>query len=254
MQIITFCSFKGGTAKTSSCLNISCYLSINHKKKILLIDADPQANLTTGLGFDNYNKNLLHDLLNKEVNILDVIYKTKFDNLDIISSSMLLDDLVFQKHGNFASFCSNLKKINHLYDFCVIDTPPNFGLMTKWSLEVSNAIAICSTLDPLSILGISKMNEFLQKMVEDKPSILGIILSFWDKRNSTNQMYMDIIESIFSNKIFKNKIRRDVYISRSFLKEKPVFLAYPNSRGTMDFSLLAEEFYSELKTLKLCEV
>lgn len=256
MKVITFCSFKGGTAKTSSSLNIGCCLSTAFNQKLLFIDADPQANLTSGLGIKPRNGFLLNDLLNGVADIHDVVNRTKMKNIDIISSSMLLDDMIVREDLNLRPdvLRRNLSVFRDVYDICIIDTPPNFGFVTKAAFEASDQLVICSSLDPLSILGISKLKEFLHKIINPNPKILGILLSFWEKRNSTNQTYIDIIESIFPNKIFRNKIRRDVYISRSFLKEKPVFLAYPKSRGTADFTLLSKEIYEKLKTLEPCEV
>ena len=100
----------------------------------------------------------------------------------------------------------------------------------------------CLTPEPFSILGLQKIREFLISIgKQDDDHILGIILSFWDDRNSTNRTYIDIIESIYENKTFSTKIRRDVSLSRSLLKEDSVANVYPHSRAAADILSLTYE-------------
>ncbi|WP_080650666.1 ParA family protein [Chlamydia avium] len=248
MKTLTFCSFKGGTGKTTLSLNVGCNLAQEKKKRILLVDLDPQANLTIGLGIQTCEKYSLNEFLRNTNEIKNSIHKTKINNLDIIPSSVLIEEFRgFNKVTNLAinHLYLSLQSIQDYYDICILDTPPSLGILTREAFLASQYLIICLTPEPFSILGLQKIKEFCST-IENDLEVLGIVFSFWDERNSTNSMYTDIIESIYPNKILESKIRRDITLSRSLLKETPVINAYPNSRASQDILKLTQEIENKL--------
>nr|WP_172686923.1 ParA family protein [Chlamydia pecorum]ALF35304.1 Chromosome/plasmid partitioning protein ParA [Chlamydia pecorum] len=249
MKTITFCSFKGGTGKTTLSVNVGSNLVQYRGKKVLLVDLDPQANLTSSLGVQVKQKSL-NDVFRHPQCIQEAIYKTKIENLEIIPSNTLIEDFReinfdFQIFGKHLSHC--LQEVKDVYDICILDTPPSLGLLTKEAFIASNYLIICLTPEPFSILGLQKIKEFcLSLNLDQSLEVLGIVFSFWDERNSTNSTYLNIIESIYENKIFSSKVRRDVALSRSLLKETSVINAYPNSRAAQDILKLSKEIEEKL--------
>lgn len=248
MKIVSCCSFKGGTGKTTVSMNVGCNLAQLSKRnlRVLLVDLDPQANLTSSLGIDSKHAHIFND----QFSIQDLIQKTKIKNLDIVPSSVF-----FEKYRYIDNPCNqslnllqtSLRIVKNSYDVCIIDTPPSVGMISREVFLASHHIIVCLIPDPFSILGLQKIKEMSVEIEKkQKDWVLGIVFSFWDNRNATNRMYMDIVQSIYPDKIFNNKIRKDVNISRSLIQETSVFNAYPRTRSTNDFINLADEIENKL--------
>ncbi|SYX09478.1 Sporulation initiation inhibitor protein soj,plasmid-partitioning protein RepA,Septum formation inhibitor-activating ATPase,cell division ATPase MinD,CobQ/CobB/MinD/ParA nucleotide binding domain (plasmid) [Chlamydia poikilotherma] len=248
MKTLAFCSFKGGTGKTTLSLNIGSNLAQISKKRVLLVDLDPQANLTTGLGIQIHDEYGLNEVLRSSNDIKEAIHKTKIENLDIIPSSVLVEDFRGLNKDVGLSvnhLCLALQNVQSQYDICILDTPPSLGTLTQEAFLASQHLVVCLTPEPFSIIGLQKIKEFCSTIANDL-DILGIVFSFWDERNSTNSTYTDIIETIYEGKILSNKVRRDITVSRSLLKESPVINVYPNSRASQDILNLTKEIENKL--------
>lgn len=246
MHTLVFCSFKGGTGKTTLSLNVGCNLAQFLGKKVLLADLDPQSNLSSGLGASvRSDQKGLHDIVYTSNDLKSIIFETKKDSVDLIPASFSSEQ--FRELDIHRGPSNNLKLFLNeycapFYDICIIDTPPSLGGLTKEAFVAGDKLIACLTPEPFSILGLQKIREFLSSVGKpEEEHILGIALSFWDDRNSTNQMYIDIIESIYKNKLFSTKIRRDISLSRSLLKEDSVANVYPNSRAAEDILKLTHE-------------
>ncbi|WP_348660534.1 ParA family protein [Chlamydiifrater volucris] len=247
MKIITFCSFKGGTGKTTLSMNVACYLSEMKNKKVLLIDMDPQANLTAYAGVRNADSLGSFELLRSGNKASSLIRKTSLKNLDIVPSC--LNSEVFREMGREKFFFSgNLKtSLSDLnYDICIIDTPPSLGFIVREAFLASDELLICLSPEPFSVIGLQKMKGFLESCPELNLGILGVVVSFWDSRNSTNSLYISNIESTLPSKTPFYLVRKDVVFSRSVLMESPVFLSYPNSRASSDIKTLSEAIFSHI--------
>lgn len=255
LKTITFCSFKGGTGKTTTALNVGCFLAYKKHLRTLLVDMDPQANLSTSLGV--FSSKGVRDVLSGKVSIKEVIVKTKEPNIDLLPSSTLLEVLRIDNgfHLFPQTLIQALDSIATDYDFCVLDTPPSLGFLVKEALSCADGVVLCITPEPYSILGVQKMNEFLQANFSTLPTnyILGLAISFWDNRTSTNQDYINVIRGEFGEKPFLCKIRRDISISRAILQEAPVFKVFPKSRGAADLGKLSEELFKSIYKEKYCE-
>jgi len=251
MEIIACCSFKGGTAKTSTVLHLGVYLAQQYKKKVLLIDFDAQANLSTGLGFNTDSLDTMVPVLQGTKTMKEVIRNTAIEGLDIVLANVFLDGveatspIVNDLYGH-----ERLRKaIEALdYDFVFIDTPPSLGWLTQSAFFAATYSIICAVPEPYSILALNRLKEYHERIQDHHElEILGVILSFWDPRGSTNTAFVNAIESAFADRLFDAKVRRDVVVPRSVLKGEPVSIAYPDSRAAYDYKMLTAEFIKRIE-------
>ena len=251
MQTIAVSSFKGGTAKTSTTLNIGAALAKYHNKKILLIDFDAQANLTTGLGYDPDEQDSLAPVLQGEKQIEDVIQTTSLENLHLIPADTWLERVEVTgslaadrySHERLKLILSNLKQ----YDLVIIDTPPSICWLTESSLIAAQHSLICATPEFYSIKGLQRLSIFLNNITERHSiNILGVSISFWNPRGKSNASFEHVIESAFPKKIFSSRIRRDISISEASIYGKPIFLTAPNSRAATDYKSLTAELLTRM--------
>lgn len=246
MKTIACCSFKGGTAKTSSVLHLGVLLAKKFNKRVLLIDFDAQANLSTGVGLSSDSLNTMVPVLHGEKKAEEVVTKSPIENLDVITANVYLDGveatapIVNDLYGH-----ERLRRaIEGLgYDFCFIDTPPSLGWLTQSAFFAADFSVICAVPEPYSILALNRLKEYHERIQDHhKIVMLGVILSFWDTRGATNAAYVDAIDAAFPDKLFDAKIRRDIAVSRAVLQGQPVTEAYPDSRAAYDYERLAKEF------------
>jgi chromosome partitioning protein len=251
-SVIAFSSFKGGTAKTSTAIHLGTSLAKFHKKKVLLVDFDAQANLTTGLGFDPDEKDSLATVLQKKKTFADVLVPGVLDNVDLIPADTWLervevtDALASDRYSH-----ERLKEIlkNQPYDFILIDTPPSLCWLTESSLIAADHTVICATPEFYSVKGLERLSQFINAVNKRHPlNVLGVLLSFWNDRGKTNQAFLDVIEETFPGKVFDNKIRRDVKVMEAAIYGKPVFAVSPSSRAAEDYKLATQEMLARMKT------
>lgn len=254
MQIIAISSFKGGTAKTSTALHIGAALS-NQKKKVLLIDFDSQANLTTGLGFDPDENDSLAPVLQGQKSFKEVIHSTSVPFLDLVPADTWLERIEIT--GTLATDRYSHEKLKDLiypldYDFILIDTPPSLCWLTESALIAAHHTLVCVTPEFYSVKGLERLSQFMVSIGQRHPlNVLGVVLSFWNNRGKSNQAFLESIEKTFPKKIFKQKIRRDISVSEASIFGKPVFETDPTSRAAEDYLALTDELMKRLKSLTL---
>lgn len=250
MQTIAISSFKGGTAKTSTALHIGAALSKFHKKKVLLIDFDAQANLTTGLGFDPDENDSLAPVLQGNKYLEDVILPTPIPQLDLIPADTWLERV--EVTGSLAADRYSHEKLRDLlhslsHDVVIIDTPPSLCWLTESALIAAQHTLVCATPEFYSVKGLERLGQFMGSIGQRHPlNILGVILSFWNSRGKSNQAFLDVIERTFPNKMFQNKIRRDISVSEASIYGKPVFDTDPDSRAGEDYRAVTKEILQRL--------
>jgi len=245
MPIICVSSFKGGTAKTSTSLSIASALCRFHKKKVLLIDFDSQANLTTGLGFDPDEHDSLAPVLQGEKKITDVILKTAVPNMDLIPADTWLERV--EVSGSLASDRYSHERLKNIiaelkYDYILIDTPPSLCWLTESALIASQYSLVCATPEFYSIKGLQRLSQFINHLSERHGTkILGVALSFWNPRGRSNNSFLEVIEQTFPGKLLQAKIRRDIAVSEASIYGKPIFDTAPKSRASSDYRALTQE-------------
>lgn len=245
MKIIAVSSFKGGTAKTSTSLHIGSALAKYHNKKVLLIDFDAQANLTTGLGFDPDEQDSLAPVLQGEKLIEEVTLQTCINNLYLIPADTWLERV--EVTGALASDRYSHERLKQIlkpldYDFVFIDTPPSLCWLTESALIAANHSLICTTPEFYSVKGLQRLSLFMNNISERHSlTVLGVAISFWNPRGKSNNDFQKVIETTFPDKLLARKIRRDISISEASIYGKPIFETAPNCRASEDYKALTEE-------------
>jgi chromosome partitioning protein len=251
---IAISSFKGGTAKTSTCLHIGAALAKFHKKKVLLIDFDAQANLTTGLGLDPDEHDSMAQVLQKKRSVRDVIKQTSIKNLDLVPADTWLErvevtDPLASDRYSHERLRDILNEID--YDVVLIDTPPSLCWLTESALIASDHTLICATPEFYSVKGLQRLSQFIQSLSERHPlNVLGVLLSFWNVRGKSNKAFIDVVETSFPEKILDSKVRRDINVSEASIYGKPLFDTAPESRAAEDYRNVTKQI---LKRLTECQ-
>ncbi|NGX42097.1 MAG: Sporulation initiation inhibitor protein Soj [Chlamydiae bacterium] len=249
-DIIAVSSFKGGTAKTSTTLHIGAALSKFYKKKVLLIDFDAQANLTTGLGFDPDENDSLASVLQGTKPVKEVIKKTYVKNLDLVPADTWLERI--EVTGTLAADRYSHERLRDIihplkYDYVIIDTPPSLCWLTESALIAAQHTLVCATPEFYSIKGLERLSQFIHNIGQRHPlDVLGVVLSFWNHRGKSNKAFLDVIDKTFPKKALKNKVRRDISVSEASVYGKPIFDTAPSSRASEDYTALAEEIIKRL--------
>ncbi|MGE5196549.1 MAG: ParA family protein [Anaerolineae bacterium] len=250
MKTITVSSFKGGTAKTSTSLHVGAALARFHKKKVLLIDFDAQANLTTGLGFDPDSQDSLAPVLQGTKELKEVILSTSVPNLDLIPADTWLERV--EVTGALAADRYSHERLKEVlrplkYDIAIIDTPPSLSWLTESALIASKHSLICATPEFYSVKGLQRLALFMENISQRHPfAVVGVALSFWNPRGKSNEAFLEIIDSTFPGKVLKTKIRRDISVSEASVYGKPIFDTAPSSRASEDYRALTEELVSRM--------
>lgn len=250
MEVIAISSFKGGTAKTSTALHIGAALVKYHRKKVLLIDFDAQANLTTGLGLDPDENDSLAPVLQGEKGVGEVIKSTYLPKLDLIPADTWLERV--EVTGALAADRYSHERLRDIvkplsYDFVIIDTPPSLCWLTESALIAAHHTLICATPEFYSVKGLERLSQFVNSIGQRHPlNVLGVVLSFWNARGKSNQAFMEAIETTFPSKALQNKIRRDIAVSEASIYGKPVFDTEPNSRASEDYLAMVKELIKRL--------
>lgn len=250
-QVITVSSFKGGTAKTSTSLHIGSALAKFHKKKVLLIDFDAQANLTAGLGYDPDAQDSLAPVLQGKKSIAEVILPTHVPNMSLIPADTWLERIEVTEalaadrysHERLKEMLKELKN----FDAILIDTPPSLCWLTESALIASKYSLVTATPEFYSVKGLQRLSEFMQNISQRHSlSVLGVVLSFWNPRGKSNQAFLDVVESTFPGKLLLAKIRRDIAVSEASIYGKSIFETAPKSRAAEDYISLTKELLKRL--------
>jgi chromosome partitioning protein len=253
MYIITMAAFKGGTAKSSASMHLASALSLFHNKRCLLIDFDPQANLSSSLGFSTDDLLTMVPVLQEEKTIEAVIKSTCVPNLYIVTANTYLDQIestapLFSDPYSHERLRNSLNIISHQFDFCFIDIPPSLNWLCRSAFYAANYSLICAIPEPFSILAMQRLAKYHESIKRNHPiHVLGVLLSFWDGRSNTNAALLQGIEQSFQGKTFNTKIRRDKAIPKAVFDGKPVFMTEKASRAAEDYQKLAQEFLKKFQ-------
>lgn len=245
MKVISISSFKGGTAKTSTSLHLGSALALFHHKRVLLIDFDAQANLTTGLGFDADEQDSMAPVLQGEKSVQDVILKTCIPNMDIIPADTWLERV--EVSGSLAADRYSHERLKEIlrdlsYDVVLIDTPPSLCWLTESSLIAADYSLVCATPEFYSVKGLQRLALFINNISERHGTkVLGVALSFWNPRGKSNEAFLKVIEQTFPGKLLQAKVRRDIAVSEATIYGKPIFETAPAARASQDYMDLTSE-------------
>jgi chromosome partitioning protein len=250
MHKIAVSSFKGGTAKTSTSLHLGAALAKFHKQKVLLIDLDAQANLTTGLGYDPDAQDSMAPVLQGQKKVRDVILPTSLKNLDLIPADTWLERV--EVTGALAADRYSHERLKEIlktleYDTIIIDTPPSLCWLTESALIAADHSLVCATPEFYSIKGLQRLSQFMHSISQRHPfNVLGVALSFWNPRGKSNEAFLEVIEGTFPGKLLHSKVRRDICVSESSVHGKPIFEVAPKARASEDYLALTKEILKRI--------
>ena len=260
MQIISIINQKGGVGKTTTVINLAAGLA-QQEKKILVIDLDPQGNATTGLGLSNVENSseTIYGVLNGTKIISDVIKKTEFKNLDIITSNVDLSGLEVETAGdNQRAFILKSKLTTYLndsgalYDYILIDCPPSLSLLTVMALVSSNSLVVPLQAEFFALEGLTQLIKTIERIKENlnpKLEIRGILLTMYDKRNKLSSQVEKEARDYFNEKVYVTVIPRNVRLSEAPSHGMPVLIYDRACLGSKSYFNFTDEFISQEKKI-----
>tara|TARA_B100001093_G_scaffold5424_1_gene5474 strand:- start:6480 stop:7274 length:795 start_codon:yes stop_codon:yes gene_type:complete len=260
MQIISVINQKGGVGKTTTVINLAAGLT-QLNKKILVIDLDPQGNATTGLGLSNTDNSsdTIYSVLNGTKEINEVIKKTKFENLDIVTSNVDLSGLeVETADDSNRAFILKLKLAHYLntsrgsYDYVLIDCPPSLSLLTVMALVSSNSLLVPLQTEFFALEGLTQLIKTIERIkVSLNPDlkIRGILLTMYDKRNKLSSQVEKEARDHFSEIVYSTVIPRNVRLSEAPSHGMPVLIYDKSCLGSKSYFNFTDEFINQESTI-----
>ncbi len=247
-KIIAIANQKGGVGKTTTAINLAAAIAVLDKK-VLLVDSDPQANTTSGVGISESEVEYsLYDCLVDPDLMPEAIIKTSVPNLDLIPSNIDLVGAEIELVGmdkREYSLKKGLKKIKDQYDYILIDCLPSLGLITINALTAADSVIIPVQCEIFSLAGLSKLKKTIagiKNQFNNKLEIEGILLSMYDKRLRMANIVVDQIYDVVTDRIFDTIIHRNSKIGEAPSVGKPVIMYDVTSKGARNFLSLATEF------------
>jgi len=246
-KIIALANQKGGVGKTTTTINLAASLAAL-EKKVLVVDADPQANASSGLGVDIKNiNNTVYECLIGEISPYDAIMHTELANLDIIPSHINLVGAELEMLNideREKKMTTVLRPLKDRYDYILIDCSPSLGLITVNALTAADSVIIPVQCEYFALEGISKLLNTI-KIIKSKLNpaleIEGFLLTMYDARlRLANQIYEEV-KKHFQDLVFETVIQRNVKLSESQSFAQPVIVYDAMSRGSINHMQLAKE-------------
>lgn len=250
-MIISIFNQKGGCGKSTTCCNLGAYLS-RHGKKVLLVDMDPQANLTVSVGVDDEAlEQTIYDLLKstefKKDKILEVIQKTSYERLFILPSDITLSDAEITLSSSMRReeiLKRLLAQVQDKFDYTLIDCPPSLGLLSINALVASDYLIIPVSPTYFSLKGVNHLISTFN-LVRDNlnPSlqILGVLITLFDGRKKISKDIKEILIETFGDKVFEHPIRADVKIENSQDSLIPIIYFSQKSKACEDYIAFGKE-------------
>ncbi len=247
--VISFANQKGGVGKTTSAVNIATYLSVL-KKKVLLIDLDPQGSATSGVGVQkSAAKYTSYEVLIGECGIFDAILPTKYKNLFVIASNVSLAaadyELISENEREYflKEQVDKLKREGD-FDYIIIDCPPSLGITTINALTASNGIILPIQCEYYALEGLSQLMSTIKRIKSSynpRLRVVGILVTMYNSRLKLSSQVFEELNKYYCEKLFRTKISRSVALSEAPSYGEPIYYYSRYSKSSLEYEDVAKE-------------
>lgn len=253
-KILAIVNQKGGVGKTTTAINLAAFLA-ELGKFVLIIDLDPQGNATSGLGFDKSKISTgTYEVLTQNARISDLVHNTAHEGLRLLPTNPSLAGAnveLIEVEGREFVLTNVLAEVRHAYDFIIIDCPPALGLLTINGLVASDEILIPVQAEYYALEGLGQLLEtigLIREHIKPDISILGAVLTMYDRRTKLSGEVMSELYKYFPDKIFRSVIPRTVKLAEAPSFGQSIIHYEPRGKGSRAYERLARElleFYEE---------